>query len=55
MTKYVCKHCGSDDIQVRQWVNPNTLKPFEWCEDANYKECWCENCKNISEWKMIEN
>lgn len=54
MAKYVCKCCGSDDIQIRQWVNPNTLEPFEWCDDENYRDCWCEDCQQITQWKQIE-
>ena len=54
MTKYVCRCCGSEDIQIRQWINPNTLEPFEWCDDENYQDCWCEDCQKITQWKQIE-
>lgn len=52
--KYVCAECGSDDIQIRQWVNPNTLEMYEWCDDENYQDCWCEHCQKITKWKTVE-
>lgn len=42
MSKWCCKECGSENIQIRMWVNPNTSDIIGDCED---KECWCENCK----------
>ena len=54
MAKYVCKCCGSENIQIRQWTNPNTNEQFEWCEDENYRECWCEVCQDITEWEQVE-
>lgn len=54
MEKYVCKVCGSENIQIRQWVNPNSNEMFEWVDDENYRECWCEDCNDISEWEMKE-
>lgn len=50
--KYVCEKCGSDDIQIRQWVNPNNDQLHEWCEGESYRECFCENCKDLSTWKL---
>lgn len=52
--KYVCSCCGSENIQIRQWVNPNTGQMFEWCEDENYHDCWCEDCNDITQWKKVE-
>lgn len=52
--KYVCKCCGSDRIQVRAWIDANTNQVFEWCDDENYHECFCEDCQDLTEWKAIE-
>lgn len=52
--KYVCKCCGSDRIQVRAWIDANTNQAFEWCDDENYHECFCEDCQDLTEWKAIE-
>ena len=27
--KYVCDNCGSDEVQIVMWVNPNTEKVIE--------------------------
>lgn len=49
-TKFYCTQCGSYDIQVRAWYDPNTDKVGEFCEDTNYDECWCEDCMEITTW-----
>lgn len=49
-TKFYCTQCGSYDIQVRAWYDPNTDKVGDFCEDTNYDECWCENCMEITTW-----
>lgn len=56
MEKYVCKHCGSEHIQIRAWVGANDNQVHEWCEDSavNYHDCWCEDCNDITEWEMKE-
>lgn len=48
MTKFVCKFCGSENIQIKAWVGANDNEVHEWCEDD---KCWCENCQDISEWE----
>lgn len=53
MKKYVCKCCGSENIQIRQWINPNTNKQYEWCDEAR-PECWCEECQDITTWTLAE-
>lgn len=50
ITRFYCKECGSYDIQVRAWYDPNTDKVGEFCEDTDYDECWCENCMEITTW-----
>lgn len=53
-TKFVCSRCGSMDIQIRQWVNPNTDEHHDWCDDDKNEECWCEDCQEITTWEAIE-
>lgn len=54
MAKYIfrCKMCGSTDIQIQCWVNPNTNEVIADCED---KECWCEMCETHQRYECIEN
>lgn len=54
MTKYVCKECGSENIQVRLWFNPNTNEAVDWVDDDGSHYCYCEDCNDISEWEMKE-
>ena len=41
---WVCPICGSDNVQIKQWVNPNTdeLKDSDPNED---EDCWCDDCE----------
>lgn len=45
--KIVCAECGSDDIMEKSWFNPNTGENFGWDESD---ECYCNNCKKITQW-----
>lgn len=38
-----CAYCGSDNIEIRMWVNPNTN---EIGNDCGEDECWCNNCED---------
>ncbi len=40
MKKYICANCGSDNIEIKCWMNPNTL---EW-ESDEFTDCFCFNC-----------
>ena len=51
--KYVCDACGSDNIQIRTWVNPNDNEVEEFVDDADYYMCFCKNCADLSYWKEI--
>lgn len=37
----VCPSCGSDEIQIKAWVNANTLK----YQDTTEEEAWCPICE----------
>lgn len=43
-----CSECGSSDVQVQAWVDPNT-KEFHGYVNApcflEEEDCWCENCQ----------
>ena len=54
-TKYVCRECGCEDIEIRAWVKANTDEVIEWVEDDNYGDCWCPNCDDITKYKLINN
>lgn len=48
--RYVCAECGSSDIQVKTWVDPNTGEIV----DIDYdNECWCDNCFKHTQLKEI--
>lgn len=53
MGKYVCKKCGSVDITIRKWVNPNTnyISTVK-CDDSD--ECWCDDCQAMMPYLYIE-
>lgn len=52
-TKYIfrCTECGSTNVQIKCWVNPNTDEIIDDCEE---KECWCEKCEAHQRYECIE-
>ena len=49
----VCEACGSSDVLIKAWVNPNDDKatpvPLPWDKDA-----WCKVCDKIVDLKEEE-
>lgn len=44
---YKCGLCGSTDVEIKMWVNVNTLEiSGDAMEDAD--ECWCNGCEQHS-------
>lgn len=41
-----CKECGSSTIEVRAWVDANTMEFHDTC---NEDECWCSVCEELTE------
>jgi len=46
--KIVCSECGSDDILLKMWFNPNNGEPQGWDED---EECYCNKCQKKTFWE----
>lgn len=42
---WVCPNCDSDNVQIREWVNPNTSYTDDSSEldDEDY---WCNDCQS---------
>lgn len=49
---YMCKECGSTDIQILMWVNPNT---DEIVDDNGEDTCWCEKCQSENKYECYPN
>lgn len=47
----VCDECGSADIEVKWWVNPNTMELISDCEDD---ECWCPHCEKHTRTDVVK-
>lgn len=46
-TKLYCAECGSGEVEVRMWVNPNTDEIGGDCNSPLEEEdCWCKNCED---------
>jgi hypothetical protein len=43
---WVCSNCGSKNIEIKKWVNPNTNEVGTDCED---EYCWCPDCEGHHE------
>jgi hypothetical protein len=48
---WCCKECGSTDIMITAWVNPNTC---EYIEDEDDSESYCNTCQKIVRLCTIE-
>ena len=55
MARYIfrCKVCGSTNVQIKCWVNPNTDEIIDECDNP-WRECWCENCGVPTEYECVE-
>ena len=46
---YVCSNCGSSDVNVRVWINPNALavNTDDALEGVKFdaSNCWCKDCE----------
>lgn len=50
--EYYCGICGSCNIQILAWINPNRN---EYVSDGpNTGECWCEDCDDFSPLEIEE-
>ena len=45
MEKFVCEECGGTDIQIKAWVDANTLEYQEGCDLGDEDDNWCEDCE----------
>lgn len=40
-----CEECGSTDVEMKMWVNPNTEEIGGDCSSRKEEEdCWCKEC-----------
>ncbi len=54
-TTLYCSNCGSIDVEMRMWVNPNTQKTGERCSDFSEKDDnWCKTCESHAELLTLE-
>ena len=42
-TMWICPRCGSDNVQVKQWVHANTGEMMD--SDIEDDDCWCDDCE----------
>ena len=41
-----CEECGSTDVEMKMWVNPNTEEIAGDCSSPKEEEdCWCKMCE----------
>ena len=48
--EYICRGCGSRNIEITAWINPNTNVIGDWQEE---EECWCNDCKESTSYDEI--
>ncbi len=42
---YVCSECGSEDVEIRQWVKPNENDKLAGNDCPEEEDCWCNDCQ----------
>lgn len=48
---WICPNCGSDNVELKRWHNPNTNKIGVDCEDD---EGWCGDCEEHCDLSYVE-
>jgi hypothetical protein len=51
-----CSECGSKNVQMKAWVNPNKSNEFiDYTSDHDEADdCWCEDCMENLELEFVE-
>lgn len=60
---YYCTQCGSSNVEVQAWINPNTNEVFGWigdfCGNIEHYCCDCEDHVNLATlpelWEQFSN
>lgn len=53
--KTVCGTCRSENVQMKVWVNPNTMKVEDFTsENFEEEDNWCEDCQSHVELITID-
>lgn len=42
---YVCKKCEGDDVEVKEWINPNTGRGGQ-NDNIDTDTTWCKDCQD---------
>ena len=51
--KYVCKKCGSDQVEQKAWVDLSTTIVLSWCSDGDIEDNWCRECLEHCEIELV--
>jgi hypothetical protein len=41
---FICDTCGSKNVQMQMWVDPNTREIFDEIS-SDLKDNWCDDCE----------
>lgn len=41
---FICSECGSKNVQMQMWVDPNTREVFDDVS-SDLKANWCDDCE----------
>ena len=41
----VCYNCGSHNVQIKAWVDANTLKFKDLCDSHDDEDNYCDECQ----------
>lgn len=50
-----CANCGSSDVEMTMWVNPNTGERSSWSSNRFEEgDCWCKHCQEHVELLILK-
>lgn len=50
--KWICSKCKGTNIEVKIWVDANTLKVVD--SDCDIDDNWCRDCMEHTEFDLID-
>ena len=51
-----CSHCGSENVEMKHWINPNLKFMHEQYQEwpTDEEDCWCRDCDTFTTLNCVE-
>jgi len=51
---YKCSECNSEDVEIKQWVQPNRNNEIGGNDCPDREDCWCNECEEHHRLDLVE-